>query len=121
LRLEKIRDAAEAMQVVNAHDGEVESEIVDADAFFGKITPALLKQARRLAWVQAPTASLEHYVFDELIEHPCLLSNMRGLFSDVIADHVLGFVICFARNFHVYLRRQLSHTWGRGRWRVGPI
>jgi phosphoglycerate dehydrogenase-like enzyme len=36
---------------------------------------------------------------------------MRGLFSDVIADHVLGFVICFARNFHVYLRRQQSQRW----------
>src|SRR6478735_9044016 len=61
--------------------------------------------------LSTPTASLEHYVFDSLIEHPCVLSNMRGLFSDVIADHVLGFVICFARNFHVYFRRQMLRTW----------
>ena len=100
------------MHVVNAHDESVAAEIVEADAFFGKITPELLSRSRRLAWVQAPTASLEHYVFDELVEHPCVLSNMRGLFSDVIADHVFGFVICFARNLHVYLRRQLQCTWG---------
>lgn len=126
-RLAKIREAAGSMQVVNADDRNVATEIDDADAFFGKITPALLSLARRLAWVQSPTASLEHYVFDELIEHPCVLSNMRGLFSDVIADHVLGFVICFARNFHVYLRRQLQRHWegvggesGRADFITGP-
>jgi phosphoglycerate dehydrogenase-like enzyme len=111
-RLACIHQAAGPMRVVNARDAEeARAEIVDADAFFGKITPALLSAAKRLAWVQSPTASLEHYLFPELVEHPCLVSNMRGLFSDVIADHVLGFVICFARNFHVYLRRQLRREW----------
>lgn len=110
-RLARIRDAAGPMQVVNADDRTVATEIAEADAFFGKITRPLLKAARRLAWVQSPTASLEHYLFDELVAHPCILSNMRGLFSDVIADHVLGFVICFARHFHVYIRNQARGVW----------
>jgi phosphoglycerate dehydrogenase-like enzyme len=110
-RLTRIREAAGPMQVVNADDRNVAAEIAEADAFFGKITPPLLKAARRLAWVQSPTASLEHYLFDELVSHPCVLSNMRGLFSDVIADHVLGFVICFARHFHTYIRNQVRGVW----------
>jgi phosphoglycerate dehydrogenase-like enzyme len=36
---------------------------------------------------------------------------MRGLFSDVIADHVMGFVICLARNLHTYVRQQLQGKW----------
>src|SRR5690606_33499782 len=60
---------------------------------------------------QSPTASLEHYVFPELIEHPLTLTNMRGIFSDVIADQVLGYVLCFARNLDVYIRNQQSATW----------
>jgi phosphoglycerate dehydrogenase-like enzyme len=36
---------------------------------------------------------------------------MRGLFSDVIADHVLGYILCFARNLHLYLRQQAEHRW----------
>jgi phosphoglycerate dehydrogenase-like enzyme len=127
-RLERIRLAAGANEVVNAGDeGAALAQIANADAFFGKITPALLAQARKLAWVQAPTASLEHYLFPALVEHPCLLSNMRGLFSDVIADHVLGFVICFARNFHIYVRRQCEQKWeavggeaGRSDFVTGP-
>lgn len=111
-RLLHIREAAGAMHVVNAgSDSEALREITDADAFFGKLTPELLAAAGQLRWVQSPTASLEHYLFPELIEHPCRLSNMRGLFSDVIADHVMGFVLCFARNLHLYLRRQIEHRW----------
>jgi len=111
-RLKLVQQAAGSMQVVNAPDDAAATrEIVDADAFFGKITPALLRAARKLQWVQSPTASLEHYVFDELVEHPCRLSNMRGLYFDVIADHVMGFVLCFARNLHHYFRRQQQGRW----------
>lgn len=111
-RLAQIRAAAGPMQVVNAVEpAQAASEIVAADAFFGKITPELLARAKSLRWVQSPTASLEHYMFPELVAHECALSNMRGLFSDVIADHVLGFVICFARNFPLYIRQQLERRW----------
>lgn len=111
-RLGLIHEAASGMTIVNAPGAEeAQREIADADAFFGKLTPPLLAAANNLKWVQAPTASLEHYVFPELIEHPCQLTNMRGLFSDVIADQVLGYVLCFARNLHTYIRQQSEGRW----------
>jgi phosphoglycerate dehydrogenase-like enzyme len=111
------------MTVVNAEDATTaRREIADADAFFGKLTPDLLAAARRLRWVQAPTASLEHYMFPALVEHPSVLSNMRGLYSDVIADHVFGYVLCFARNFHHYIRNQLAARWAPvGGKSEGPV
>jgi phosphoglycerate dehydrogenase-like enzyme len=127
-RLAKVRGAAGAMAVVNAADeAEALAHAADADAFFGKITPALLARAGRLRWVQAPTVSLEHYVFPELVAHPCVLTNMRGLFSDVIADQVLGYVLCFARNLHRYVLQQARALWapiggegGRVAFSTGP-
>ena len=111
-RLAKIREAAGSARVVNAgNDDDARAEISDADAFLGKITPPLLERARKLRWVQSLTASLEHYVFPELVTHPCTLTNMRGLFSDVIADHVFGYILCFSRNLHRYLRQQSSARW----------
>lgn len=111
-RLAKIREAAAPMAVVNAADEAAAlAEVVDADAFYGKITPPLLVAAKKLRWIQSPTASLEHYVFPALIEHPVVLSNMRGIYSDVIADHVLGYITCFARNLHVYIRQMASGAW----------
>jgi phosphoglycerate dehydrogenase-like enzyme len=127
-RLALIREAARPMTVVNVPDEAAAlAEIGDADALFGKITPPLLAQAEKLRWVQTATASLEHYMFDALVEHPCVLSNMRGLYSDVIADHVLGFVLTFARNLHLYRDQQRARHWepiggeaGRSDFVAGP-
>jgi phosphoglycerate dehydrogenase-like enzyme len=111
-RFEQIRQASGAMAVINARDAaEAQREIVSAEAFFGKLTPAMLAAAQRLRWVQSPTASLEHYVFPALVEHSCQLTNMRGLYSDVIADHVFGYILCFARNLHRYIRQQTARHW----------
>lgn len=111
-RFAQLAAAAPNLQLVNAPDEAAAlAEIADAHAFLGKITPELLARAQRLEWVQSPTASLEHYLFPELIAHPCLLSNMRGIFSDVIADHVMAFLLCFARQIPAYIRRQLAHEW----------
>ena len=111
-RLAEIQEVAGDLSVVNVSDeATAVLEIVDAEAFFGKITPTILAAAKQLQWVQCPTASLEHYIFPELVEHPCTLTNMRGLYGDVIADHVFGFILCFARNLHKYVRQQMATRW----------
>lgn len=111
-RLARIRAAAPSLAIVNVTSTEPPiAELQVADALFGKLTPEMLAAAERLRWVQTPTASLEHYLFAELIEHPLALTNMRGLFSDVIADHVFGYILCFSRNLHHYVRNQLARRW----------
>jgi phosphoglycerate dehydrogenase-like enzyme len=111
-RLARLCQSAPVALFVNvASEVEVARQVADADAFLGKITPPVLSAAKRLRWVQSFTASLEHYLFPALVEHPCVLTNMRGLFSDVIADQVMGYVICFARNLHTYIRNQTAAKW----------
>lgn len=112
-RLAAVLETADGQaEIVNCETVEAaRSAIVDADGFLGKITPELLAEARQLKWIQAFTVSLEHYIFPELVNHPCQLTNMRGLFGDVIADQVMGYIICFARNLHIYIRQQLEHRY----------
>jgi phosphoglycerate dehydrogenase-like enzyme len=111
-RLESLWRSVPGAEWVNARDAsEAVAAIPGADAFLGKITPEILERADRLQWVQAFTASLEHYIFPALVAHPCQLSNMRGLFGDVIADQVMGYVLCFARNLHLYVRQQIEHRY----------
>ncbi|WP_165067793.1 D-2-hydroxyacid dehydrogenase [Paludisphaera rhizosphaerae] len=111
-RLHAFRSAVPGADFVNAASPEeAEAAMPLAAAFLGKITPAMLAKADRLRWVQAFTASLEHYIFPALADHPCELTNTRGLFGDVIADQVMGYVLCFARNLHLYARRQLERRY----------
>jgi len=100
------------MAVVQAHDeNQAVTEIADADALFGYLTPAMLRAAHKLRWTQSPTASMEKYLYPELVQSPVIVTNMRGIFSDVIADHVFGFILCFAKNFHTYIRQQTAGIW----------
>lgn len=111
-RFQRLVQAVPQVSFVNAEDEATALKAMpDAVGFLGKITPTLLAAAPQLRWVQSFTASLEHYLFPALIEHPCTLTNMRGLFSDVIADHVMGYVLCFARQLHTYIRQQAERRW----------
>jgi len=111
-RLDALRRAAPGAEWVNAATPEeAVAAMPGADGFLGKITPAMLGAAERLRWVQSFTVSLEHYLFPALADHPCTLTNMRGLFGDVIADQVMGYVLCFARNLHTYIRRQAERRY----------
>jgi len=105
--------AVDALSVVNAADEEAARAALSsgAVAFYGRITPGLLRSAPNLRWVQTPMAGLEHYIFPELVAHPLTLTNMRGVYNDHIADHAFGFVLAFARGFHVYFRRQARREW----------
>jgi phosphoglycerate dehydrogenase-like enzyme len=111
-RLAKIRAAAAPMTCVNTRDEDhAAAEITDADAIFGYLTPRLLQAGTKLRWAQSPTASMEKYLYPELVASKVIVTNMRGIFSDVIADHVFGFILCFAKNFHTYLRQQSQGIW----------
>lgn len=101
--------------VVETRDEDVAvREIRDADCFYGRITPAMLENAGKLQWIQATSAGLDNYFFPELRRSDVALTNLRGIYSDVIADHVFAFILMFARGMHVYHARKLEGRWEKG-------
>ncbi len=111
---EAIRAAARPAEVFVADDEAEALRLIGAcEGFVGYITPALLAAAPRLRWIQAPLAGLENYMFPALIESDVVLSNMRGIYSDVIADHVLGFILGLAHFFNYYAVKQAERVWDK--------
>ena len=88
--------------------------IEDADAFYGRLTPGILSAGKQLKWVQATSAGLDGYFFPELRESEVVLTNLRGIYSDVIADHVFAFILTLARGMNVYTRHQSAGQWQKG-------
>ncbi len=102
----------DAEVVVAETEEDARREIVDADAAFGTITPALLGMAQRLRWLQAPAAAPPAgYYYPELVRHPVVITNFRGIYNDHIAAHIMAYVLAFARGLHIYLPRQMRQEW----------
>ena len=110
-----IQSQVTGVQLINAQtEAQALQEIEQAAAFYGNLTPAMFARAEKLAWVQAPVAGLEHFIFPALAESDVVLTNMAGIYSDVISDHALTYLLMFARGFHVYRHHQMDHVWQKG-------
>jgi len=101
------------LSIVVAEDvGQAARAIGQAEAAYGTIPVALLEEARRLRWLQAPQAAPPAgYYYPELVAHPVLVSNFREIYNDHIAAHIMAFVLAFARGLHEDLRHQLRREW----------
>jgi len=98
--------------VVSETVDDAKREIVDADAAFGTIPLDVLQLARKLRWLQAPAAAPPAgFYYPELIEHPVVVTNMREIYNDHIAAHIMAFVLAFGRGFHYYIPQQLRREW----------
>ncbi len=111
--MQQIRDLG-VETVVAKSEEDILSAIGDADAYFGGMTPQVLKEGKKLRWVQATSAGLDGYYFPELRKSDLIVTNIRGIYSDVIADHVFSMVMAFARGLHHYIRNQSQGKWEKG-------
>jgi phosphoglycerate dehydrogenase-like enzyme len=89
-----------------------EQAIAMAEGAYGTIPPTLLARAENLRWLQAPQAAPPAgYYYSELINHPVVITNMREIYNDHIAAHIMSFMLAFARGLQVYLPQQLRREW----------
>ncbi len=109
----RLAETVPEARVVLAEDAETaQREIVDAEAAFGWLNPALLAAGKKLRWLQAPQAApAAGYYFPELIDSDLAVTNFREIFNDHISAHILSFVLAFARGLHVYIPQQLRREW----------
>jgi phosphoglycerate dehydrogenase-like enzyme len=109
----RLAESVPEVRVVVAEDAAAAArEIVDAEAAFGWLGRDLLTAAKKLRWLQAPQAApAAGYYYPELVAHPLVATNFRGIFNDHISAHILSFVLAFARGLHVYIPQQLRREW----------
>jgi phosphoglycerate dehydrogenase-like enzyme len=114
----RLRAAATGLSIEIPEGPEEAARIIgQAEAAFGTIPGALLRQATRLRWLQAPQAAPPAgYYYAELIAHPVAVTNFREIYNDHIGAHIMAFVLAFARGLHRYFPQQQ-----KGEWRPAPL
>jgi phosphoglycerate dehydrogenase-like enzyme len=112
----KIRSVVPGIEVeafANPHDAR--AAIVDADAAYGTVPRELLVSATRLRWIAAPRAGLGgEWFYEELVKSPVVVTNLRGIYNESLAHHVMAFVLAFAHRLDHYLPQQQARRWQRG-------
>jgi phosphoglycerate dehydrogenase-like enzyme len=96
------------------NDDDAHGEIADADAAYGWIPPEMLPAAQKLRWLQNPNVGPHvGYYYRDLIEHPVVVCNPRGIFNDHIGQHILMFVLALARGLPYYMEAQRESRWDK--------
>ena len=111
----RLKTALPEMHIVVAESAADAARAVgEADAAFGTMPDALLRDAQRLRWLQAPQAAPPAgYYTSALIAHPVVVTNFREIYNDHIGAHIMAFVLAFARGFQHYFPRQVRREWRR--------
>ena len=73
----------------------------------------VLERGRRLRWVHAFTAGVDHFVgLPGISDGRVVLTRTVGAHV-ALPDHVMALVLAFARRLHVDIRRQIDRVWDR--------
>lgn len=117
---ERLRATFPGLEVCIATDEADALALLErADAAYGTLPPGWAARAGGLRWLQAPMAAPPVGFFtDELADHPVVVTNMRSVYNDHIATHVMAFVLAFARGLPGYAAQQREH---RYRGRMVPV
>src|SRR5262245_28897266 len=97
-QVERIRDAAGPIPVVLAAGGtQLAAAMPEADALFGRLTPALLERAPQLRWVQTQGAGVDGVLFPDFVASEIVLTSEKGHVGAHLAEHALALLLALTR------------------------
>lgn len=115
--LEKIRQAAIGLNVIDAGQEGIAEAIFDADIYCGHAKvpidwPRVVRQ-NRLQWIQSSAAGMDHCLVPSVINSDIAVTSASGVLSNQVAEHTLGLIIGFWRSFPTFFRQQQRHEFVR--------
>jgi phosphoglycerate dehydrogenase-like enzyme len=116
--LAMFKTAAPTIDIVIPEGADrVMSELANADGIIGNITPAMIKAAPKLRWVQAHSAGVENILFPELRNSNIALTNCKIVQSPEIADHAFAMLLALTRELHRIVPRRTREEWPRSEYK----
>ena len=67
--------------------------------------------APRVRWIHSRSAGLDELLFPELAESQVVLTNARGVFSEILGEFVMAAVLFFAKDLRRMVRSQIAGVW----------
>lgn len=107
--LEEMRAAAQGSNLVLKRHREVtHEEWLSTDVIMGYPDPELIRESRRLMWLQIPFAGVERY---RDLPAQIQLTNASGVYGVPIAEWIVGVMLMLTRRLHLYRDQQHNALW----------
>ena len=114
-QVEEFQAITPKVKVVGATPSTVQTEIADADAFIGVITPEMFAAAKNLKWVAAMSAGVENILWvpgaEAFRNSNVILTNNKEVQGIEIADHAMALLLYTSRALNVFGENKRSENW----------
>ncbi len=98
--------AGPGSKLVETRDpAQQKAEIADADVLFGRVSPEVLSQAKRLRYYQSIGAGVDAILTQELVESDIILGSEKGAVGIHLAEHAIALLLALTRGLHTAIRR----------------
>ena len=96
--------------VIEAHTPEERARALpEADVFLAtRISDAEAASARRLRWIQSTAVGVAPILVPEIVNSQVVVTNVRGVHSQPIAEHAIALVLALRRQLHTARDRQTA-------------
>ena len=115
--LQELQGVTPLARVVPVTNDNVMKEIVDADAFIGRITPEQVRAGTQLKWVQTMSAGVETVLHlsggSDLRDSDIILTNNQIVQGPEIADHAMAMLLALTRDLDGFLELKKQQEWQR--------
>jgi phosphoglycerate dehydrogenase-like enzyme len=115
--LEELQGVTPLARIVPVTNDSVMKEIVDADAFIGRITPEQVRAGTQLKWVQTMSAGVETVLHlsggSDLRDSDIILTNNQIVQGPEIADHAMAMLLALTRDLDGFLELKKEQEWQR--------
>lgn len=114
---DKLRSAGKNVELVLlANRSQLKEKVADAEVILGSVDREAVLAARKLKWVQHWNAGVDTLPV-ELMEHPCVLTNMARVFAPVIAETAIAMMLSLTRG----LAQDSIPAFKERRWRRSEL
>ncbi|HUX21440.1 MAG TPA: D-2-hydroxyacid dehydrogenase [Spirochaetia bacterium] len=116
-RLAEIRSIAMGYEtLVSKNEEEIRSRHEDIEVVAGSIPHRLLIELPNLRWYQQYGAGADWLMkHPETAERDFLLTNSSGVHAVPITEHIMAYLLCFARGFKASILGQGQRVWEENR------
>lgn len=88
-----------------------EEQVRAADIIIGNVSPAMLKEAENLKWIQLNSAGSDNYCKPGILKPGALLTNATGAYGLAISEYMVGMSFMLQNKLYQYYQNQMGHQW----------